>query len=118
MTTPRPRPAGKGTTTAPRGAHPAELAPPQADLGEPKGVAEGVPTAVRPNSQTGDGRYPIAWLTICTPRGTTPTARSTCLCGRDRRAFGASKVLALITEHAGHRDACPLRTPREGRTAA
>ncbi|WP_329350507.1 hypothetical protein OG226_29225 [Streptomyces sp. NBC_01261] len=118
MTTPRPRPAGKGITTTPTGPRLAELSSPQADLGESKGVAAGVPTAVRPDPQQSDGRYLIAWLTICTPRGATPTARSTCLCGRDRRAFGARKVLALITDHADHRDACPLRAPQEGRTAA
>ena len=117
MNTP-PRPRLKSLTPTTADPRPAELSSPQADLGDPKGVAAGVPTAVRPDPQQGDGRYPIAWLTICTPRGTTPTARSTCLCGRDRRAFGARKVLALITDHAGHRDACPLRAPQEGRTAA
>lgn len=117
MSTPR-RPLLKSLTPTTTGPCSAELASPQADLGEPKGVAEGVPTAVVPDQQQGDGRYPIAWLTICTPRGATPTARSTCLCGRDRRAFGARKVLALITDHAAHRDTCPLRAPQEGRTAA
>ncbi|WP_405973576.1 hypothetical protein OG496_33390 [Streptomyces sp. NBC_00988] len=117
MSTP-PRPRLKSLTPTPDGPIPAELAPAQADLGDSKGVAVGVPTAVRPDPQQGDGRYPVAWLTICTPRGATPTARSTCLCGRDRRAFGARKVLALITEHAGHREHCPLRAPQEGRTAA
>ncbi|MEW2571785.1 hypothetical protein [Streptomyces sp. NPDC047070] len=87
-------------------------------VGEPKGVAEGVPTALRPDPHTGDGRYPVAWLRITAPRGATPTATSTCLCGWERRAFGRRRVLALITEHTEHRDACPLRTPREGRAAA
>ncbi|MFJ9373787.1 hypothetical protein [Streptomyces sp. NPDC101455] len=114
----RPRPAGKGITPTPTGPRPAELALPRADLGEPKGVAAGVPTAVRPDPQQGDGRYLVAWLTISIPKGATPTARSTCLCGWDHRAFGARKVLALITDHADHRDECPLRAPREGRTAA
>jgi hypothetical protein len=118
MTTPRPRPAGKGITPTPNGTRPAQLALCRPDLGDPKGVAEGVPTAVVPAPQQGDGRYFVAWLTICTPRGATPTARSTCLCGWDRRAFGARQVLALITDHAGHRDTCPLRAPQEGRTAA
>jgi len=103
------------TTTGPRLAEPTS---PRAGLGEPKGAAEGVPTAVRPDPQQGDGRYPVAWLTICTPYGATPTAQSTCLCGWDRRAFGARKVLALIADHAGHREQCPLRAPQEWRTAA
>ncbi|MFD7478081.1 hypothetical protein ACFV8Z_39700 [Streptomyces sp. NPDC059837] len=87
-------------------------------VGEPKGVAEGVPIAVRPDPQTGDGRYPVAWLHICAPRGAVPTATSKCLCGRDRSAVGKARVLALIEDHTAHRDECPLRTPQEGRTAA
>ncbi|WP_234362809.1 hypothetical protein [Streptomyces formicae] len=87
-------------------------------MGEPKGVAEGVPIAVRPDPQAGDGRFPIAWLHICAPRGTVPTATSKCLCGRDRSAVGHHKVLALIDDHEAHRDACPLRLPPEGRAAA
>lgn len=115
MTNPPP---SKSLTLHPTGPNPAEPAGPRTAVGAPKGVAEGVPTAVRPEAQTGDGRYPIAWLTICAPYGATPTASSRCACGWDRRAFGRRGVLALINEHADHRDACPLRTPREGRTAA
>ncbi|MEV6541246.1 hypothetical protein [Streptomyces sp. NPDC051665] len=117
MSTPH-RPRLKSLTPTTTGPCSAELPSPQADLGEPKGVAEGVPTAVVPDPQQGDGRYFVAWLSISTPYGATPTARSTCLCGRDRRAFGERKVLALITEHADHREHCPLRTPQEGRKAA
>ncbi|MFG2366143.1 hypothetical protein ACGFY3_31600 [Streptomyces mirabilis] len=87
-------------------------------VGEPKGVAEGVPIAVGPDPQQGDGRYPVAWLHICAPRGAVPTATSKCLCGRDRSAVGKARVLALITDHEAHRDTCPLRTPQKGRTAA
>ncbi|WP_328829803.1 hypothetical protein OHT77_19530 [Streptomyces sp. NBC_00252] len=108
--------AALNPTNNPQGA---TQGPPRASVGESEVAArKGVPSALRPNSQTGDGRYPIAWLTICTPYGATPTARSSCLCGWDRRAFGARKVLALITDHADHRNACPLRAPQEGRTAA
>ncbi|MEW1826133.1 hypothetical protein [Streptomyces sp. NPDC088196] len=108
--------ASRNPANGPQGA---AQGPPRASVGESEVAArKGVLSALRPDSQTGDGRYPVAWLTIRTPYGATPTVRSTCLCGRDRRAFGARKVLALITEHAGHRDACPLRTPQEGRTAA
>jgi hypothetical protein len=98
--------------------HAAEPALLRLAVGEPKGVAEGVPIAVRPDQQQGDGRYPIAWLHICAPRGAVPTATSKCLCGRDRSAVGRARVLALITDHESHRDTCPLRTPQEGRTAA
>ncbi|MFW3460458.1 hypothetical protein ACN24K_06440 [Streptomyces microflavus] len=63
----------------------AEPAPAASGSGAPKVVAEGVPTAVRPDQQTGDGRYPIAWLTITAPRGATPTATSICACGRTLR---------------------------------
>lgn len=115
-TTPRPRLKSlTPTTTGPR---PAEPASPRPDLGEPKGVAAGVPTAVRPDREQGDGRYPVAWLTIRTPYGATPTARSVCLCGWDRSAAGHADVWALIATHEAHRDACPLRTPQEGRAAA
>ncbi|MFI5994343.1 hypothetical protein ACIBAC_21205 [Streptomyces sp. NPDC051362] len=87
-------------------------------MGEPKGVAEGVPTAVRPDPHPAAGPYPVAWLTICAPYQATPTATSKCLCGRDRSAVGKPRVLALITDHEAHRDTCPLRTPQEGRAAA
>ncbi|MFD7375841.1 hypothetical protein [Streptomyces mirabilis] len=103
-------------TTATPHAAPQPVDTPAVD--EPKGVAEGVPIAVRPDPQTGDGRYPVAWLHICAPRGAVPTATSKCLCGRDRSAVGKARVLALIADHEAHRDTCPLRTPQEGRTAA
>ncbi|OQQ20092.1 hypothetical protein B0675_01350 [Streptomyces sp. M41(2017)] len=74
--------------------------------------------AVRPDSQTGDGRYPVAWLRITAPGGATPTATSTCRCGRDRSAVGHTRVHALITDHKAHRDTCPLRNLQEGRDAA
>ncbi|MFF4347592.1 hypothetical protein [Streptomyces sp. NPDC001530] len=100
------------------GRHTAQPAVPRTAVGEPKGVAEGVPTAVRTDPQAGDGRYPVAWLSIVAPRGAVPTATSECLCERDRSAVGHARVLALITNHESHRDACPLRTPQEGRAAA
>lgn len=80
-------------------------------------VAEGVPTAVRPDQQTGDGRYPIAWLTISAPRGATPTATSICACGRNLFASGHHKALALIADHTDHKTRCPLRATQE-RTAS
>ncbi|MBT2490399.1 hypothetical protein J7E96_18115 [Streptomyces sp. ISL-96] len=74
--------------------------------------------AVGPDPQQGDGRYFVAWLHIVAPKGTVPTATSTCACGRDRSAVGRRKVLDLIEDHAAHRDACPLRNPSAERTAA
>ncbi|WP_226966785.1 hypothetical protein [Streptomyces phaeolivaceus] len=117
--TARPRPPLKSITPTPAGARAAEPAGPQTAVGEPEGAArKGVPSAVRSDPQTGDGRFPVAWLNIVAPRGATPTATSKCLCGRDRSAVGHRRVLALITDHTAHRDTCPLRTPQEGRTAA
>ncbi|MEV7345567.1 hypothetical protein [Streptomyces sp. NPDC093544] len=117
MSTP-PRPRLKSITHTPSNRHDAEQPMPQAALGDPKGVAEGVPTAVLPDPRRGDGRYPIAWLSITAPRSAVPTATSKCLCGRDRSAVGKARVLALIDDHTAHRDTCPLRTTPEGRAAA
>ncbi|MFC8431648.1 hypothetical protein [Streptomyces sp. NPDC057253] len=119
MTTPGRRPAGKSLTPAPDGPHAADQAEPRPAVSEPTGAArKGVRTALRPDPQTGDGRYPVAWLRISAPRGATPTATSTCLCGRDRSAVGKRQVLALITDHEDHRANCPFRASPEGRTAA
>lgn len=89
-----------------------------AAVGEPAGVAEGVPSAVRPDPHPGDGRFVIAWLHISAPRGAVPTATSRCGCGRDRSAVGRPKVQQLTSDHMEHRLVCPLRTPLEGRAAA
>lgn len=92
-------------------------APASSGGGAAKGVAEGVPIAVRPDQQTGDGRYPIAWLTISAPRGAIPTATSVCECGRNLFAAGRRKALALIADHDDHKSRCPLRTDQEGAAA-
>ncbi|UUU32087.1 hypothetical protein JIX56_20460 [Streptomyces sp. CA-210063] len=114
-----PRPALKSLPVTPTSPRAAAQAVPGPAVGEPKGAArKGVPSALRPDPQQGDGRYPIAWLCICAPRGAVPTATSKCLCGRDRSAVGHTKVLALIEDHTAHRDACPFRTNQEGRQAA
>ncbi|MCX5110681.1 hypothetical protein OOK13_19455 [Streptomyces sp. NBC_00378] len=82
--------------------------------GAPKVVGrEAVPSSVRSDQQTGDGRYPIAWLTISAPRGAVPTATSICECGRNLFAAGHRKALALIDDHNRHRTRCPLRTTEE-----
>ncbi|GAA3372953.1 hypothetical protein GCM10020367_30980 [Streptomyces sannanensis] len=93
--------------------------PPRSAVGAPKGVArQGVLSALRSDPQQGDGRYPVAWLHVCAPKGAVPTATSRCACGHDRSAVGRRKVLMLIDAHTAHRDVCPLRNPQEGRTAA
>ncbi|SED10628.1 hypothetical protein SAMN05216489_02530 [Streptomyces sp. 3213] len=82
-------------------------------------VLSALPPGQDPSLPTpGDGRFFVAWLCIRAPRGATPTATSTCLCGRDRSAVGHRKVLALIADHTAHRDLCPLRTTEERRNAA
>lgn len=119
MTAPQPRPAGKGQAPTPNHLHPANRTAPPTAMGAPKGAArKGVRSALRPDPHTADGRYPVAWLHICAPRGATPTATSKCLCGWDRSAVGYGRVHALIQAHATHRDTCPLRTTEEGRAAA
>ncbi|WCD99494.1 hypothetical protein PGH47_29055 [Streptomyces sp. HUAS 31] len=91
--------------------------------GREKVARQGVLSALPPDQPPsapppGDGRFPVAWLHIHAPYGATPTATSKCLCGRDHSAIGRRKVLDLITDHAAHRDACPLRTTQAGRNAA
>ncbi|GAA1131474.1 hypothetical protein [Streptomyces javensis] len=93
--------------------------PPETTAGAPTGAArQGVPSGS--GGQRGDGRYPIAWLHITAPPDwqATPTATSTCACGRDRSAVGRRRVLALIADHEAHKTSCPLRSSQEGATAA
>ncbi|MFD3922517.1 hypothetical protein [Streptomyces sp. NPDC058595] len=120
MTTPRQSPLKSHTDTTNRAPGAGLRSVPPA-VGAPRGVAEGVPTAVLPDQQQGDGRTPIGWLTIRVPRKGTPTATSWCACGRDLFASGHAKVLALSEDHTAHRDTCPLHTGTtisEGRAAA
>ncbi|WP_405942069.1 hypothetical protein [Streptomyces sp. NBC_00207] len=93
---------------------PAEPAPALDGSSAPKGVAEGVPSSVRPDPHADDGRRPIAWLHIVAPPsyGASPSVRSWCSCGRDLFAAGRARALALITDHAEHRTACSRLTPR------
>lgn len=117
MTTPPP------TKSLPRTPRPV-AAPQPVDttaVGEPKGAAEGVPIAVRPDPRRDDGRRPVAWLHIVAPPSwsVTPSARSWCTCGYERQAIGRAAVLQLIAAHEEHRTSCPLLTPTlEGRAAA
>ncbi|MFJ1832151.1 hypothetical protein [Streptomyces sp. NPDC088178] len=70
-------------------------------------------SSVLSDQPVGDGRYPIAWLTISAPRGAVPTATSICECGRNLFAAGQRKALALIADHTAHKTRCPLRTTEE-----
>ncbi|WP_053607549.1 hypothetical protein [Streptomyces sp. MMG1522] len=116
MSTP-PRSRLEGRPPTPR-LKAAEPAPAASDGGAPKVVGrKAVPTAVRPDQQTGDGRHSIAWLTITAPRGATPTVTSVCRCGRNLFAAGHHRALALIEDHTHHRNLCPLHTPQEGAAA-
>ncbi|GHE36730.1 hypothetical protein GCM10018785_02980 [Streptomyces longispororuber] len=114
-----PRPSLKSLPATPTGPRAATLAAHGPAVGEPKGAArKGVPSALCSDPHRGDGRFPVAWLCICAPRGAIPTATSKCLCGRDHSAVGHTKVLALIEAHTAHRDTCPLRSNQEGGQAA
>ncbi|MFD9572895.1 hypothetical protein ACFWBI_24005 [Streptomyces sp. NPDC059982] len=94
------------------GPGPAEPAPAPDASGAPKVVAEGVPSAVRPDPRADDGRRPVAWLHINAPGpGVTPTVRSWCACGRDLFAAGQTRALDLIADHERHRTACPHINP-------
>jgi hypothetical protein len=116
MTNPPPT---KSQTPASHGPLAARAAAPVTPVGVPKVVARtGVPSALRSDPRPADSRCPVAWLHIAAPRDATPTATSRCACGRDRSAIGHGRVLALIEDHTAHRNACPLRTPQEGRAAA
>ncbi|MFJ2265781.1 hypothetical protein ACIP4W_08630 [Streptomyces sp. NPDC088846] len=110
----RPRLRLKSLPTPPTGPSTANPAPTPSGSGAPGDVGrEAVHSSVRSAPQAGDGRNPIAWLTITAPRGATPTATSVCDCGRNLFAAGHRKALSLIEDHARHRDFCPLRTTEE-----
>lgn len=103
----------------PTGPGSAEPAPAADGSGAPKVVAEGVPSSLLPDPHPADGRYIVAVLRICAPRGAVPTAHSKCECGHDRSAVGHNNVLALIQLHTDHRTVCPLgRVSADRRKAA
>ncbi|MFJ3637965.1 hypothetical protein [Streptomyces sp. NPDC090112] len=104
----------EGLPSIPAGPSPAKPAPAKDGRGAPRGVAEGVPSSVSPDPRADGGRRPIAWLHIVAPPsfGASPSVRSWCSCGRDLFAAGRTRALALIADHAQHREACSRLTPR------
>lgn len=114
-----PRSSLKSLPVTPTGPGSAEPAPATTGSGALKVVAEGVPSSLRPDPHTPDGRYIVAVLTVCAPRGAVPTGHSKCECGHDRSAVGQGNVLALIQLHTDHRTVCPLgRVSTDRRKAA
>ncbi|MCX5607898.1 hypothetical protein OHB39_09985 [Streptomyces sp. NBC_00047] len=114
----REHPPAKSPSATPTSIRPADRAPAEGGSGAPKVVAEGVPSAVRPDPRRDDGRRPVAWLHINAPgRGVTPSARSWCQCGRDLFAAGQTRALALIADHTRHRALCTLLVSQEGKAA-
>ncbi|MFF7204245.1 hypothetical protein [Streptomyces sp. NPDC008141] len=117
----RRHPPLKSITTTPTDLPAAPQPVDTAAVGEPKGVAEGVPTSVRIDPCRDDGRRPVAWLHVVAPPSwsVTPSARSCCTCGYERQAIGRAAVLQLVAAHGEHRTSCPLLNPAlEGRAAA
>ncbi|MGW6565090.1 hypothetical protein [Streptomyces sp. NPDC054975] len=114
----RPTPRLKSTTPTTDHAAAAEQPRPLLAVGASKVVGPG-PSLLGSDPHPTDGPRIVGMLHISAPgRRAVPTATSTCECGRNRSAVGHRKVLALIDEHAAHRDLCPLLNPSEGRTAA
>ncbi|MEU0040542.1 hypothetical protein [Streptomyces sp. NPDC006333] len=107
-----------------------------AAVGEPKGVAEGVPTAVRPGPHPGTAGDPTPERPGIAPPvyrhphdggrwskryGDTPTAAFACSCGLTDTARGADDVAALIADYDYHRAKECTGSPAalmEGRAAA
>ncbi|MET9650418.1 hypothetical protein ABZZ44_09095 [Streptomyces sp. NPDC006460] len=101
-------------------------------VGAPKGVAEGVPTAVRLDLQpTSDSpgiriyappvyRHHDDGARWSTRPGDTPAAAYACACGQTGTATGPNTVAALVAEYTAHKTACPeAHVPaREERNAA
>ncbi|MEV5952080.1 hypothetical protein [Streptomyces sp. NPDC051993] len=89
-----------------------------------KDDAEGVLSALpftdlaEEEASTPPGPRVIACLTIRTPYRKTPSATSTCACGRDLNARGLADVLDLIAGHDYHRSVCLRRAPQDERQAA
>ncbi|MFJ5267095.1 hypothetical protein [Streptomyces sp. NPDC088358] len=134
----RHHPPLKSIPTTPDSPHDAAQPVDTTAVGAPRGVAEGVPTAVRPDphpGSTGDPTPERPGIRIFAPPvyrhpndggrwskryGGTPTAACACPCGLTGAATGALAVAALVADYDAHRSACTgtLAPLAEGRTAA
>ncbi|WP_329286689.1 hypothetical protein [Streptomyces sp. NBC_01455] len=135
----RRHPPLKSITTTPDGPPAAPQLVDTAAVGDPKCVAVGVPTAVRPDPRRDDTGNPTPdrpGIRIFAPPvyrhpkggarwgkryGDTPTAAYACSCGLTDTARGADDVAALIADYDYHRaKECTggLAALTEGRAAA
>ncbi|MFH8737846.1 hypothetical protein [Streptomyces sp. NPDC017964] len=102
----------------------AAKAPAALSLVRPKGDAEGVLSALpftvltEHDANTPSTPWIVGSLDIKAPYRRTPTARSTCACGRDITARGPAEIRALTEAHAYHRTVCALHNLPERRNAA
>ncbi|MFE3085702.1 hypothetical protein ACFXGM_19625 [Streptomyces albidoflavus] len=120
MTLPPPSKSNAARSLAPCADRPRDTASAARPKDDAEGVLSALPFTALPedDAATPPGPRPIAWLTIRTPYRQTPTATSTCACGREVHARGQADVFALVAGHEHHRTVCPLRNAQEGRAAA
>ncbi|MEU9701967.1 hypothetical protein [Streptomyces sp. NPDC047981] len=132
MTTPPPPPL-KSHTPASDGPSVAEQPRHLRAVGAPRGVAEGVSSALLPNPSDPTPEQPGIRIYAApvyrshydgarwsTRTDGTPTAAYACSCGQTGYATGLSTVAALVAEYTAHKTAC-TGTPvpfLEGRDAA
>ncbi len=115
-----PRPSLKSITATPDSLSSAGQTPATDHSGAPKVVAEGVPSSVRPDPRSADGRRPVAWLRIVAPPSFGAPTEATAWCECDKRvqtATGRTAVLQLVEAHNHHRTVCPLLATQEGKAA-
>ncbi|WP_198357986.1 hypothetical protein [Streptomyces fildesensis] len=116
MTAPGPHPVLKSLTTTPDQPGPAEPAHALSGSGALTVVAEGVRTAVLPESHTGRDprRRVVAVLHVVAPPywKAIPSGRSWCECGYQRQAVGRANTEQLILAHKRHQAACTLINPQ------
>ncbi|MFJ9408931.1 hypothetical protein [Streptomyces sp. NPDC101393] len=100
------------TTHNPRSAEPA---PAPTGSGAPKGGAEGVLSAVRPDPRPAAGHEP-EWVffglhIIAPPSFSAATsATAACRCGYRRQGKGRAAVLRIVEDFTNHQTACPHHT--------
>ncbi|MFE4872475.1 hypothetical protein [Streptomyces sp. NPDC056682] len=121
MTHPAPTKSPQTTPSAPHAALGTRDAAPAVRLkDDAEGVLSVLPFTVltEPEASAPATAWAGEGLHVKMPFGRTPTARSTCACGRDRTARGTQQVRALIEDHTHHRTVCPLHHTPERRTTA